>query len=160
MIQYYLASPGPVRQAAVDTFYGAIFGSVPLCAASVLSTCDGVIASNIDDANLATSKWPGFFFGMGGFFANSWPAVRLGGVAPPAPQTVNVTCNISSVPNATKCRVTLTKPDGSTVTNTCSTSPCPVTADAREGDHLLKVEYLSASNAVLAAGDPEPLRVN
>ena len=160
MIQYYLANPGPASQAVVDEFYGAIFGYVPYCASSVLSTCDGAFASQLSDSDMAFAKWPGFYFGMGGFFSNSWPAVRQGGVAPAVPRTVDVTCNLSSVTNATQCRVTLTKPDGSTVTNTCSTSPCAVTADAREGDHLLKVEYLSASNAVLAAGEPEPLRVN
>ena len=114
--------------------------------------------SNLTDAYLGVYKWPGFFFGMG--MAHQWPAARLGGVAPAAPQTVSVTCNISSVTNATQCRVTLTKPDGSTVTNTCASSPCAVTADAREGDHLLKVEYLNAANAVLASGEAEPLRVN
>ena len=159
MIQYYLGTPTPARGATVDRFYGAIFGDL-YCAASVSSTCDGILTSNMTDGDLGSYKWPGFFFGMGGFFANSWPAVRQGGAAPPMPRTLNVTCNISSVANATKCRVTLTKPDGSSVTNTCTTSPCPVTADGREGDHLLEVDYLSASNEVLSAGEPVPVRVN
>src|SRR5436190_24188404 len=79
MIQYYLANPTPARRAIVDRFYGAIFGYVPYCAASILSTCDGTTASNVTDGDLASFKWPGFFFGMGGFFSNSWPAVRVGG---------------------------------------------------------------------------------
>jgi len=160
MIQYYLANPSPARKASVDTFYGAIFGYLPYCAASVLSTCDGTTASQLSDGDLSGSKWTGFYFGMGGFFTNSWPAVRLGGVAPPDPRTLIETCNISSVVNAVKCRITLTKPDGSTVTNTCTSSPCPITADGRQGDHLLKVDYLSASDAVLNPGDPAPIRVN
>ena len=159
MIAYYLASPTPTRRTIVDAYYGAIFGYIQYCATSVLSTCDGVTAGSATDTDLSTFKWPGFFFGMGGFFANSWPAVRLG-VEAPVPRTLNVTCNISNVANAARCRVTLTKPDGSMVINTCPAGPCAVTADAREGDHLLKVEYLNALGAVLAAGEPEPVRVN
>jgi hypothetical protein len=83
MLQYYLASPSPARKAIVDTFYGAIWGNIADCAASVLSTCDGLTASNLLDSDLSGPKWPGFFFGMGGFFANSWPAIRLGNPTPP-----------------------------------------------------------------------------
>ncbi|MBZ5678334.1 MAG: hypothetical protein LAP61_29195 [Acidobacteriia bacterium] len=165
MIQYYLdqCTKSPLAcdtaRARVDTFYGAIFGYQPYCDPSITSTCGTLIASNYTDTDLSQYKWPGFFFGMGGLFANSWPAVRLGGSVPELPRTLNVTCNISSVINAAKCRVILTKPDGSTITNTCTVSPCSVTADAREGDHLLKVDYLSASDAVLAAGESEPVKV-
>lgn len=82
MLQYYLASPTPARKAIVDTFYGAIVGNTAYCDASVLSTCDGTTAILLDDASMAASKWPGFYFGMGGFFLNSWPAVRLINIAP------------------------------------------------------------------------------
>lgn len=76
MIQYFLANPTPARRAAVDTFYGAIFGYKPYCDSSILSTCDGTVASQLDDLSLSIFKWTGFYDGMGGFFTNSWPAVR------------------------------------------------------------------------------------
>ncbi len=158
MIQYYLADPTPARRAAVDSFYGAIFGYVPYCASSVLMTCDGIFASQLTDGDLSFSKWPGFFFGMGGFFSNSWPAVRLGGVERAQPRQSTIACNISSVANAAKCRITLTSPDGTTSVSTCNSSPCSVTVDARQGQPLAKVDYLSASDAVLAPGDAVPLR--
>ena len=144
-----------------DQQYGALWSKSGYDAGGVYSDArsagNNIGNSNLSDAYLGSFKWTGFFFGMG--MAHQWPAVRLGGVAAPMPRTLSVTCNISSVPNATQCRVTLTKPDGSTVTNTCTTSPCPVTADAREGDHLLEVDYLSASNMVLNHGDAVTVRV-
>jgi len=164
MLSYYLAAPNSTTRANVDTFYGQIFGYCPYtqgggstyyCDANYVNT-----SGELSDGSLGAYKWTGFFFGVGGLFANSWPATRVGGVPPALPQTLSVTCNISSVSNATKCRVTITKPDGSTATNTCTTSPCPVTADGRQGDHLLKVDYLSASDMVLTSGEPVPVRVN
>jgi hypothetical protein len=164
LIQWYLNDPTDTNRAVVDQYYGAIWCNSSFDDASISTSCDASsvgnnqIYSNLSDPGLAAGKYPGQMFGVGK--AHEWPAVRLGGVPSAVPQTVNATCNISSVTNATKCRVTLTKPDGSTVTNTCTTSPCAVTADARQGDHLLKVEYLSASNAVLASGEPEPVRLH
>ena len=163
LIQWYLANPTSANRAIVDKFYGAIWCSSTYDDPSISASCDAYSVgnnssySNLTDTSLTGGKWSGQLFGVGK--AHEWPAVRLGGVPPAVPQTVMATCNISSVTNATRCRVTLTKPDGSTVTNTCTTSPCAVTADARQGDHLLKVEYLSASNAVLASGEPEPVKV-
>jgi hypothetical protein len=161
MLAYYVGNPGPGTQSNTDAFYGQVFGYCPYTQATFYCDANYVNASNeLSDNSLGAFKWAGYFFGMGGLFTNSWPAVRAGGVPPAIPRTLDVTCNISSVTNATQCRVTLTKPDGSTVSNTCNTSPCPVTADAREGDHLLKVEYLNASGAVLASAEPQPVRVN
>ena len=99
------------------------------------------------------AKGYGFFFGYGGTYR--WPAARLGGQAASSNRTLLVGVNLASVPNATQVRLTLTKPDSSTVTATCSSSPCSITADARQADHLLKVEYLSAGNAVLAVGSQQ-----
>jgi hypothetical protein len=132
-----------------DTFYANIWDVAPYTAAGFGS--DGIGSSNCGpQQNFSQGKWTGYCFGIG--MSHQWPAARIGGVLPPLPRTLEVSCNISSVANATKCRVTLTKPDGSIVTNTCTSSPCAVTADAREGDHLLKVDYLSASGAVLSSG--------
>ncbi|MCU1337783.1 MAG: hypothetical protein JWO19_3364 [Bryobacterales bacterium] len=162
-LRAYYASQGNSAAAKLwaDTQYGALWSRTGFDTGGVYadntSAGNNIGASNLTDNYLGSFKWPGFFFGMG--MVHQWPAARLGGVAPGLPRTLSVTCNISGVINATKCRVTLTKPDGSTVTNTCTSSPCAVTADARQGDHLLKVDYVSASNAVLNPGDAAPVRV-
>ncbi len=74
MLQFYLANPTPANQAVVDRFYGAIFGDPAFCRGGVY--CDGTSASQLADTYMSGSKWPGFFFGMGGFFTTSWPAIR------------------------------------------------------------------------------------
>ena len=141
--------PSGANKSFWDTFYANIWDVAPYTAAGFGS--DGLGSANCGPSNdFSQGKWTGFCFGIG--MSHQWPAARLGGVTPAIPRTIDVTCNISSVANATKCRVTLTKPDGSTVTNTCTTSPCPVIGDARQGDHLLKVDYLNASDAVLSPG--------
>lgn len=67
-----------------DTAYGATFGYSPLCTGSVVAYCSLVIAGNYDNASLDAYKWPGFFFGVGGFFSRSWPAFRTLGVTVPS----------------------------------------------------------------------------
>lgn len=88
MIQYYLANPNPTTKAAVDNFYGAIYGNIAYCGAGVASTCDGITASTLTLADMNFYKWPGFFYGMGGFFGSSWPAIRAVSVVP----TITTTC--------------------------------------------------------------------
>lgn len=86
-------------RAVVDKFYGAIFGDRSLCAATVLSTCDGTTATNMANLDLSQYKWPGFFFGVGGMFTNSWPAMRASaGVAPIITTSSPLPSGITSVP--------------------------------------------------------------
>jgi hypothetical protein len=79
---------------------------------------------------------------------------RLGGVAPVVNRTLWVSFSTAGVPQATQARITLTQPSGVTVTQTCSASPCALQADARQGNHVAQLVYLSASGQTLAAGDP------
>jgi hypothetical protein len=79
---------------------------------------------------------------------------RLGGVAPPVSRTLWVSFATAGVLRATQVRITLTQPSGVTVTQTCSASPCAVQADARQGNHVEQLAYLSASGQTLATGDP------
>ena len=82
-----------------------------------------------------------------------------GGLAAVVNRTILSAFNLSAVPNATQARLTLTKPDGSTVQATCSSSPCSVIADARQGTHLLQIAYLSGTGAILALGEQTRIRV-
>lgn len=85
-------------------------------------------------------------------------ADRLGGLTPVQNRTYTVAGLISSVPNATKIRVTITRPDGSATVTTCASSPCSVSVDARNSA-LIQWSYLSAGDAVLASSDVERLVV-
>ncbi len=64
---------------------------------------------------------------------------------------MNVGFKLSGVPNAAKVRVNYTQPDGTLVTHTCTTSPCTVTADAREGNHIVTLDYLTSGDVVIVS---------
>jgi hypothetical protein len=82
MIQYFNVNPS-TNKSVVDAFMGATWGAAQPyganagCATSVASTCDGLDAANCELSGMAGYKWPGFCFGIGGFFSTSYPAVRL-----------------------------------------------------------------------------------
>lgn len=63
--------------------------------------------------------------------------------------------------SATKVRVTITQPSGATATNTCSADTCTVSGlDTRQGSTaLMKLEYLSSGDVVLASGDQQRVPV-
>ncbi len=133
-----------------DCMFGGMWGGpnqVGICADSNYLTDYNPVGSFDYGRNYA--KINGFSFGWGA--GAQWPSARQGGVSAPIARTLEVGFNLTPITNATKARVTLTKPDGTTVTATCTTSPCSIVADAREANHLLLIEYLSAGNAVLAA---------
>ena len=81
-------------------------------------------------------------------------AWRLGGLAPAVNRTLWVSFSTASVLHATQARITLTQPSGVTVTQTCSASPCALQADARQGNHVAQLVYLSAGGQTLATADP------
>jgi hypothetical protein len=151
MIQYYLGDPTPARRAIVDQFYGAIFGYRPYCAPSVFSTCDGTTAGQLDNGSLSgLAKWAGFYFGMGGFFSNSWPAVRQG-TLPPSPRNVYIAPDMGGAASA---RITVTAPSGGVSTLVCSSTPCVISVDDRQGSHWYQVQHLSSTGQVLSTAAP------
>ena len=48
-------------------------------------------------------------------------------------------------------RVVTTAPSGEVFQTPCASSPCAVSIDSRQGDHILWLEYLSSNGAVLAS---------
>lgn len=152
---YFEASSGNSTSMTYgDDAYGAIFGYCPWTQSGYY--CDSQYAgptTNLINNYLGAFKYFGFFFGMG--MGHQWPAVRLGGVAAAKPRTISVGFNLASIANAAKFQITLTNPNGQQVTNTCTTSPCTVTADARQGNSLLTTSYLSSGNAVLASSSEQ-----
>ena len=107
-------------------------------------------ATNLDDVSLGSYKWTGFFFGIG--MAHQWPAARVGGVSPAVPQTVSVNLDLSQAASA---RVTVTQPSSATQQFLCSSSPCQVQVDARQGAHWVQIDYLSSTGQVLSSTPPD-----
>lgn len=100
-----------------------------------------------------------FAFVGGAAGAQPYLAWRLGTQVPAQPVSVKVSIALGSVPNAAKARVTVTKPNGETVQTECTSSPCIVEADRRQGDHQVTIEYLKADNKVLAVGERNRLAI-
>ena len=113
---------------------------------------DGYFAEVIDPCcwTYSNEKGYGQVFGVGQ--AHQWPAARLGGVSPPIPQTVSVDLDLGSAASA---RVTVTQPSSATTQYLCSSSPCQVEVDARQGAHWAQIDYLSITGDVLSSASPD-----
>jgi hypothetical protein len=146
----YEASPTPENKKLGDQFYCAQWGDLTFTQKGYCA--DGITASNLTDGSLGAYKWTGFFFGIG--MAHQWPAVRLGGAQRFIPQTVDVSFDLGSVPQAVEVRITVTQPSSAQTSYHSSISPCQVAIDARQGAHWVRVEYLSQAGDVLFSKPP------
>jgi hypothetical protein len=158
---YEAQNGSPASVSWGDVVYGSCFGNPAyttggLYAASDGNTCDSS-NGNLNDTSIHAGKWTGFFFGMG--MAHQWPAMRLGGVSSPVNRTVTASFNLGSVANATGFAAVVTFPSGAQSTVTCSTSPCSVSADARQGSPVVQWRYLGAGGRILAQSDPAVMTV-
>jgi hypothetical protein len=54
-------------------------------------------------------------------------------------------------------QVLVTAPSGAQTTYSCSSQPCAVTVDDRQGAHWYQIKYLSAGGAVLSQSQPDLL---
>lgn len=148
---YYEANPTPEAKAWGDRAYGSIWGNPVYTTGGVYADSNYVRDEN-SDAALGAYKWTGFFFGMG--MAHQWPAVRLGGVAPPKYRNVSLQIK-PGAGTVAKTRVWVTAPSGETKSYQCkSPETCDVTVDDRQGSHWYVAQYLSADGAVLSQSDP------
>ncbi|MBC7925226.1 MAG: BACON domain-containing protein, partial [Bryobacteraceae bacterium] len=63
-----------------------------------------------------------------------------------------VSFQLESFPGAVDVRATVVKPDGRTLPPTiCTSSPCVLPADDRQGSHLVQLEYRDATGAILSS---------
>jgi hypothetical protein len=142
---YYEANPTPEAKAWGDLAYGSIWGYGPYTTGGVYSDSYYVKDENSNGA-LGSYKWPGFFFGMG--MAHQWPAVRLGGVAPPRIRRVNLEVKQGI---AAKARIAVAAPSGRIAVFPCGAeSTCEVTVDDRQGSHWYRVQYLSEDGKLVS----------
>ena len=159
---------GPITGPDSSTSIGAF---APTCAGSFCDGFIGDVVAGARDCNAGNAApcVPGSYVysNLGKNFGEAFgaPAIdnelawRLGGLAPAVNRTLWVSFSTAGVPQATQARITLTQPSGVAVTQTCSASPCAVQADARQGNHVVQIVYLSAGGQTLATGDPMVLVV-
>ncbi len=143
-ISSYLLNPGV---SATKLLGDQVFAAMFACAPGEPYYSSGGICNGLLKGTLFTSspwKYFGQYFGNGAGW--SWPSARLGGLTPPVPRAVQVSLDFQT---ATQAVLTVIRPDGTTSQVTCTSSPCPVTIDARQGDHLLSIKYLDPANRVL-----------
>jgi K319L-like, PKD domain len=150
---------GPDSSSGIGAFAAGCAG--PLCDGYITDVVAGARDCNAGNTAPCT---PGsyVFFNLGKNFGEAFGAPgidnhlawRLGGLAPAVNRTLWVSFSAAGVPQATQARITLTQPSGIIVTRTCSASPCAVLADARQGNHVAQLVYLSAGGQTLASADP------
>jgi hypothetical protein len=157
LMQYAVQNFNSTTQALVDTAYDAIFGLSGTCPTLSSPFClqsSAQIATNYTNSNLGSYKWPGFFFGMGGFFTSTWPAYRQGGLS--AAQPRGYPFGYPVLAGEDHRVVTVTQPSTATTQTTCTASPCFLPGfDARQGDgQIMYTVYNSGGGVIAKSTDP------
>jgi hypothetical protein len=117
----------------------------------------GTPGSYMFDPSSQSNKWLGFFFGYG--LASFWPAAREGANAP-IMRSVAVSFDLTSVSGAAQARIIVTAPSGAASTTICTASPCVIQVDARQGNHQIRIDYLSALGVLIERGSDSVLPVS
>ena len=156
---YYASNPTGPNRTLADEFYGSLWGYCPwtsggaYCSAG--STASNAAQANLADGSIHLGKWYGFFAGVG--MSHRWPAIRVGGVLPPAPRRILIGLVSGAISNAASAQIVVTAPSGAQTMFSCSGSPCEVTVDDRQGAHLYRIQYLSEEGRVLSQTDAATL---
>lgn len=148
----YLYARSDQQKAAVDDFFGKMWGGLGGPGAD-----DSYLSGFFPQAESGKAKDFGFCCGMGG--GAQWAAARLGGLAAEDRQIIRVPVKIDSVANAAKVQATVTEPSGAATSFVCAASPCEITVDRRQGNHLLRFDSLDGAGHVLSSGEPAVLAV-
>ena len=148
--QAQLRSPKPETQLFADNLFGGIFGK------NGGPGADSYYSSGIDAGGyyltLNNAKYLGFIFGFG--FSSSWPAARVGKLAP-ALETGSTLWDVDLTShNAVYVRILVTQPNGKTTSVDCTGNPCRLPIDARQGSHWVQSEYFLSNGQ--SEGDPNP----
>jgi hypothetical protein len=150
----YAATSDSSLKSWLDEMFNAMFAKPGTCpSGSTTCVSDGQYVDPIDNggymvpATLPPPKWYGAFFGYGD--TEAWPGFRIGGVQQIVVQGKAVPVDFASVPGAVKARLKATAPSGETVETECSSSPCTVNVDRRQGEYLVDIQYLSRDGKVL-----------
>jgi hypothetical protein len=141
----------PAARTFGDTAYGSIWGYCPYTQPGYYCDSNYVRDEN-SNISLSAYKWPGFFFGIG--MSHMWPAVRNGVPESARPRNISVDFNLRQAASA---NIILTAPNGAITTFACSSAPCTISVDDRQGTYWRTIQYLSATGSVVAQSDPELL---
>jgi len=157
----YEADPTPANRNWGDEAYSALWCSSryevnPPVTCDSKGEGDNSNMGVTGDGALSGTKWAGFFFGMG--MAHQWPAVRVGGADPVVLQTASINTNFNGIAGAASVRVTVRSPSGAAAEYDCTSSPCIISVDRRQGAHTYTLEYRSGSGGVLARSAPHLIR--
>lgn len=137
------AAGGPNADGSTGNFADAL----PACT-SISPPCGGF------GPDTALGKSYGMTMGTGGV-----PVAMAGLAGGPTAVSGTVSVGFFLPSYATQARLTVTKPDGTTVQQTSATSPVTVNIDRRQGTHSLKMEYLDGVGTVVAVGPHQPVGV-
>lgn len=156
---YYEYNTTLTNRAWADGVYGSMWGFCPWTTGGVYCDANSPAAnpnaSNLLDSYIHGGKWTGFFAGAG--MSHRWPAARLGGLEAAIPRTIFLPLNIGAIAGAASAQVVVTAPSGAQTVYSCSTSPCSVSVDDREGTHLYQIQYLASNGHVVSQSDPDML---
>lgn len=146
----YAISQDPSILAAGDLLYGRLYGGSggPNSDANYLH-----LYLNDNSFDFVTNKWKDFGFFAGWGMGAAWPGVRNGPSTVTSAQ-IALPFTLDPYPGAVKVRVTITRPTGAQSQVVCTASPCILTIDARLGDNVAKVEYLTNDDTVVATTQP------
>jgi hypothetical protein len=157
----YAYNGDPATKAAADALYNQMWAKPGTCPAGSTVCNSSVTAAtnymtqfdpNVDGFMLAgippAPKWLGQYFGFGDY--SSWPAVRLGAGQQETSQAAYIGFNLKTAPGSTKVRVKVTLPSGDVRERECSSAPCAIGVDPRQGSYHLELTYLSGDGKVLA----------
>jgi hypothetical protein len=139
-----------------DILFNAMFARPDSCpSGSALCIPDAGYLSGLDQGGSMLTdlppdgnRWFGEFFGFNNLSA--WPAARMGRLPTANRRAKYVAFNLGQVQGAVGVRVKATSPNGEQTTVECSSSPCPVTVDIRQGRSLIEMQYLSGTGKTLA----------
>lgn len=163
----YAVSPTTPNQTLNDHIYGSIFsnpkfGATPFTGPE-FSITDSEIQCNEPPGGCSFPKFLGFLHGVTG--AAAWPAMRNGlagqtnfGVQNAAPITANIGFSLPA--GATHISIEVVTPANVSTSTTCTTSPCAVSVDSRQGDHTYQITYLSGGGATIAKSRFENLVIS
>lgn len=145
-----VGGPGSTQAAGgpnADGSTGNFADSLPACSSSS-PPCGGY------GPDSALGKAFGMTMGTGGV-----PVAMAGLAGGPGAVEGSISIGFALPAVATQVRFTATRPDGTTLQSTCSTSPCSVSIDRRQGTHSILIEYLNGGGSVVASGSHQPVAV-
>ncbi|MCW5963523.1 MAG: hypothetical protein KIT83_05745 [Bryobacterales bacterium] len=144
----------------VNVLMSSLYGGSAAWAKPIPQLSDGLEVSMFVNYNFnAASRWKNTGQAYGQGCANCWEGAREGGVAPEVQRPVLIPFVLDEIPQATLFRVITFYPSGRTASVQCTASPCEILVDARQGDHWILKQYLSANGELVAEAARELLQV-